>query len=70
MSHFPTLLAGMQGLDLTLGPMVGSSLAEIEKMAIEQTLRYCNHDKQKTAMTLQIGLATLYRKIKEYSLEE
>jgi len=70
MSHFPTLLAGMQGLDLTLGPMVGNSLAEIEKMAIEQTLRYCNHDKQKTAMTLQIGLATLYRKIKEYSLEE
>jgi len=70
MSHFPTLLAGMQGLDLSLGPMVGSSLAEIEKMAIEQTLRYCNHDKQKAAMTLQIGLATLYRKIKEYRLEE
>ncbi len=70
MSHFPTLMAGMQGLDLALGPMVGNSLAEIEKMAIEQTLRYCNHDKQKAAMTLQIGLATLYRKIKEYRIEE
>ncbi len=70
MSHFPTLMAGMQGLDLALGPMVGNSLAEIEKMAIEQTLRYCNHDKQKAAMTLQIGLATLYRKLKEYRIEE
>jgi DNA-binding NtrC family response regulator len=70
MSHFPTLLAGMQGLEVSLGPMAGNTLAEIEKMAIEQTLRYCNYDKQKSAMTLQIGLATLYRKIKEYHIEE
>ena len=70
MSHFPSLIAGMEGFDVSLGPMAGSSLAEIEKLAIEQTLRYHNYDKQKAAMTLQIGLATLYRKIKEYHIEE
>jgi two-component system, NtrC family, response regulator AtoC len=70
MSHFPSLLVGMEGFELSLGPMAGSSLAEIEKMAIEQTLRYQNYDKQKSAMTLQIGLATLYRKIKEYQIED
>lgn len=70
MSHFPSLIAGMAGLEVSLGPLAGSSLAEIEKRAIEQTLRYCNYDKQKSAMLLQIGLATLYRKIKEYQIEE
>lgn len=70
MSHFPYLIAGMEGLEVSLGPLAGSSLAEIEKRAIEQTLRYCNYDKQKSAMFLQIGLATLYRKIKEYQIEE
>jgi len=70
MSHFPSLIAGMEGLEVSLGPLAGSSLAEIEKRAIEQTLRYCNYDKQKSAMFLQIGLATLYRKIKEYQIEE
>ncbi|HNW59186.1 MAG TPA: sigma-54 dependent transcriptional regulator [bacterium] len=70
MSHFPSLIAGMEGVEVSLGPLAGSSLAEIEKRAIEQTLRYCNYDKQKSAMLLQIGLATLYRKIKEYQIEE
>jgi len=70
MGQFPALVAGMQGFALGLGPLAGMSLAEIEKLAIQQTLRYHNFDKQKTAMTLQIGLATLYRKIKEYQIDE
>ncbi len=68
--QFPALLAGIHGFELGIGPLVGNSLAEIEKMAIQQTLRYHHFDKQKAAMTLQIGLATLYRKIKEYEIEE
>jgi transcriptional regulator with PAS, ATPase and Fis domain len=47
----------------------GMSLAEIEKEAIKKTLRYHHNDKNKAAMSLQIGLATLYRKMKEYGLE-
>ena len=48
---------------------VGMSLAEMEKRLILRTLRHHDYDKNKTAMTLQIGLATLYRKIQEYGLE-
>ena len=47
---------------------VGMSMAEIERAAIEATLRSCGHDKQKTAKALGIGLRTLYRKVKEYGL--
>jgi DNA-binding NtrC family response regulator len=47
----------------------GMSLADIEKEAIKKTLRYHRYDKNKTAMSLQIGLATLYRKMKEYGLD-
>ena len=70
LSHFPTLMTGMEEGEFSLGRLAGSSLAEIEKMAIEQTLRYYHYDKQKCAMSLQIGLATLYRKIKEYQIAE
>jgi two-component system response regulator AtoC len=51
-----------------LGLSVGMSLREIEKRAIEATLRSTGHDKQKTARILGMGLRTLYRKQKEYGL--
>jgi DNA-binding NtrC family response regulator len=44
------------------------SMAEIERAAIEATLRSVGYDKQKAAAALGIGLRTLYRKVKEYGL--
>jgi DNA-binding NtrC family response regulator len=54
------------GEDLSV--TVGMSMQEIERRAIEATLRATGHDKQKTARILGIGLRTLYRKQKEYGL--
>jgi len=54
------------GEDLNL--TVGMSMQEIERRAIEATLRATGHDKQKAAKILGIGLRTLYRKQKEYGL--
>jgi DNA-binding NtrC family response regulator len=67
--HFPILAAGMKDAQKTVPVEVGMSLAEIEKTAISKTLQFYNFDKQKSARSLQIGLATLYRKIKDYKLE-
>ena len=47
---------------------VGMSMPEIERAAIEATLRSVGHDKQRAAKILGIGLRTLYRKQKEYGL--
>ncbi|MEK7348658.1 MAG: sigma-54 dependent transcriptional regulator [Candidatus Eisenbacteria bacterium] len=47
---------------------VGMSMQEIERAAIEATMRSVAYDKQKAAKTLGIGLRTLYRKLKEYGL--
>jgi DNA-binding NtrC family response regulator len=51
-----------------LNVTVGMSMQEIERRAIEETLRATGYDKQKTAKILGIGLRTLYRKQKEYGL--
>jgi DNA-binding NtrC family response regulator len=47
---------------------VGMSMNEIERAALEATLRSVGHDKQRAAKILGIGLRTLYRKQKEYGL--
>lgn len=47
---------------------VGMSIKEIEKIAIVETLRSVGNDRRRAAKILQIGLSTLYRKEKEYSL--
>jgi transcriptional regulator with PAS, ATPase and Fis domain len=47
---------------------VGMTMEEIEKIAIEHTLRSVGYDKQKAAEILDIGLRTLYRKQKRYRL--
>ncbi len=67
--HFPVLASGLEDMQQDIPVQVGMSLAEIEKAAIQRTLQHNGFDKQKTARQLQIGLATLYRKIKEYGLE-
>ncbi len=47
---------------------VGMTMEEIEKRAIEETLKATGFDKQKTAQILGIGLRTLYRKAKQYGI--
>jgi transcriptional regulator with PAS, ATPase and Fis domain len=47
---------------------VGMTMEEIEKIAIEHTLRSVGYDKQRAAEVLGIGLRTLYRKQKRYQL--
>ena len=48
---------------------VGMTMEDIEKTIIEKTLQSTGHNKEKTAEMLQIGLRTLYRKIKEYQIQ-
>jgi DNA-binding NtrC family response regulator len=45
-----------------------ATLAEIEREAIVQALQHSGGNRQATARSLNIGLATLYRKLKEYQL--
>jgi transcriptional regulator with PAS, ATPase and Fis domain len=44
-------------------------LAEVEKRAIVEALRYTKGDRTMAANLLQIGRTTLYRKLKDYGLE-
>jgi two-component system response regulator HydG len=44
---------------------VGASMEEIERLAILQTLKKTGGDKELTARLLGIGLATLYRRLKD-----
>jgi DNA-binding NtrC family response regulator len=44
---------------------VGTSMEEIERLAIRQTLKKTGGDKEVAARILGIGLATLYRRLKE-----
>ncbi len=54
--------------DMVESPVV--SLAELEKQAIIDTLRKLDGDKLQTARLLGIGKTTLYRKLKEYGIDE
>jgi DNA-binding NtrC family response regulator len=67
--HFPGLNIDSYNMPDAYSIEAGLSLAELEKEAIRKTLKYHHYDKNKTAMSLQIGMATLYRKLKEYGLE-
>lgn len=67
MQHFPLLSVDDPLKNISFE--IGMSLPDIERKVILQTLNYCRNDKHKTAKILQIGLATLYRKIKQYGLE-
>jgi len=48
---------------------LNATLAEIEREAIVQALQHSGGNRQATARSLNIGLATLYRKLKEYQLQ-
>ena len=45
------------------------SLASVEKLHIQKVLNHCKGNKAETARLLEIGIATLYRKIEEYRLQ-
>ena len=48
--------------------LVGKSLKEIERWAIEHTLTLANHNREETARILGISERNLYRKLREYEL--
>jgi two-component system response regulator HydG len=52
------------------GPLglIGQSLDEIERWAIEQTLKLTSGNREETARILGIGARTLYRKLEKYRL--
>jgi transcriptional regulator of acetoin/glycerol metabolism len=49
---------------------VGASMEEIERLAILQTLKKTNGDKELAARLLGIGLATLYRRLKDMETKD
>jgi DNA-binding NtrC family response regulator len=48
---------------------IGTSMAEIERIVILETLRHYNHHKERVAAVLGISLKTLYNRLKEYAAE-
>ncbi len=47
---------------------IGTTMHDVERMVIEETLKAEGYHKERCAKTLGIGLRTLYRKIREYDL--
>ncbi len=58
--------AGSDGLH----QLVGKSMADIERLFIEETLKITAGNREEAATMLGIGERTLYRKIKEYGLTQ
>jgi len=54
--------------DAAGGSLAGTSLEQIEKRAIRETLRLTAGNREQAASLLGIGERTLYRKLKEYGL--
>jgi two-component system response regulator HydG len=50
--------------------LVGISIEEAERELIRNTLKMVHGNREQAAKILGIGERTLYRKIKEYSIEE
>jgi two-component system response regulator HydG len=58
----------LAAIDGDSSSLVGKSLKEIERWAIEHTLTLANHNREETANILGISERNLYRKLKEYDL--
>lgn len=50
-------------------PMSAFSMQSVEKLHIQKVLNYTKGNKAETARLLEIGIATLYRKLEEYGIE-
>lgn len=61
---------GDGGLEIDAGSstLLGKSLKDIERWAIEHTLQLANHNREETARILGISERNLYRKLNEYDL--
>jgi DNA-binding NtrC family response regulator len=46
----------------------GTPMSEVERIVIEETMKFCAFNKEACARVLGIGLRTLYRKLKEYDI--
>ena len=68
LSDLPDALREVQSEGESLTIDVGMTVAEAERALITATLRHTGQDKTRAAAMLGIGLRTLYRKIKEYSI--
>ena len=62
------LLESDPGDDLASSSLVGKSLKEIERWAIEHTLTLADHNREETARILGISERNLYRKLNDYGL--
>jgi transcriptional regulator with PAS, ATPase and Fis domain len=49
--------------------MSAFSMQSIEKLHIQKVLNYTKGNKAETARLLEIGIATLYRKLEEYNIQ-
>ena len=58
----------LAAIDGSSSSLVGKSLKDIERWAIEHTLTLANHNREETANILGISERNLYRKLKEYDL--
>ena len=68
--RFPGLARPFAGAPGASGQPAVTSIAELEKQAILNTIRQLKGDKLMAAKLLGIGKTTLYRKLKEYGLGE
>ena len=50
--------------------LAGMNLADLERKAIEETLASVHGNREQAARILGIGERTLYRKLKDYGLQE
>jgi two-component system NtrC family response regulator len=53
----------------TSGNLSAFDLSSVEKLHIQRVLNHTGGNRAETARLLNIGIATLYRKLKEYGLE-
>ena len=63
------LAAEMQYTTQRLAGFSPFDLASVERLHIQQVLQYTNGNKKQAIKLLDIGIATLYRKIEEYSIK-
>ena len=64
-----TLPFELQNANTGLGKMMSAfSMASVEKLQIQKVLNHTQGNKAEAARLLEIGIATLYRKIEEYKL--
>jgi len=52
-----------------VGNMSAFDLSSVEKLHIQRVLNHSGGNRAEAARLLNIGIATLYRKLKEYGLE-